>query len=160
MVTVMQAVHCVSWEPLSGQDMRLVWRRRSMRNHKEVSTSLFRKSLCVRMRISSLIKVILRFPERPRKPDKSISRPSHMFGDAVKGNRDLSELRAELLFAVLLPAHRQHTRARGIVRRSPVLSGPETLEAAPSGTRETQQLRIVRLGKRPNLQVDRIQLTK
>src|SRR5258708_37402830 len=55
MVTVMQAVHCVSWEPLSGQDMRLVWRRRSMRNHKEVSTSLFRKSLCVRMHISNLI---------------------------------------------------------------------------------------------------------
>jgi hypothetical protein len=27
MVTVMQAVHRVSWEPLSGQDMRLVWRR-------------------------------------------------------------------------------------------------------------------------------------
>jgi hypothetical protein len=55
MVTVMQAVQCVSWEPLSGQDMRLVWRRRSIRNHKEVSTSLFRKSLRVRMRISSLI---------------------------------------------------------------------------------------------------------
>jgi hypothetical protein len=55
MVTAMQAVHCVSWEPLSGQDMRLVWRPQSMRNHKEVSTSLFRKSLCVRMRISRLI---------------------------------------------------------------------------------------------------------
>src|ERR1700730_3061524 len=55
MVTAMQAVHCVSWEPLSGQDMRLVWQRRSTRNHKEMSTSLFRKSLCVRMRISSLI---------------------------------------------------------------------------------------------------------
>src|ERR1700680_271672 len=55
MVTAMQAVYCVSWEPLSGQDMRLVWRQRSMRNHNEVSTSLFRKSLCVRMRISSLM---------------------------------------------------------------------------------------------------------
>src|ERR1700676_3321369 len=53
MVTAMQAVHCVSWEPLSGQDMRLAWQRRSMHNHQEVSTTLFRKSLCVRMRISS-----------------------------------------------------------------------------------------------------------
>jgi hypothetical protein len=53
MVTAMQADHCVWWEPLSGQDMQLAWRRRPMRNHKELTTSLFRKSLCVRMRISS-----------------------------------------------------------------------------------------------------------
>src|ERR1035438_1965766 len=56
MVTAMQAVHCVSWEPLSGQVMRLVWRPQSMHNHKKEITSLFRKSLCVRMRISSLVR--------------------------------------------------------------------------------------------------------
>jgi hypothetical protein len=44
MVTAMQAVHCVSWEPLSGQDMRLVWRR-SMRNYKEVVP----QRLCLRL---------------------------------------------------------------------------------------------------------------
>jgi hypothetical protein len=56
MVIAMQAVHCVSWEPLSGQDMGLVWRPQSMHNHKKVITSLFRESLCVRMRISSLVR--------------------------------------------------------------------------------------------------------
>src|ERR1700693_3503354 len=52
----MQAAHCVSWEPLSEQDMGLVWRPQSMHNHKKVITSLFRESLCVRMRISSLVR--------------------------------------------------------------------------------------------------------
>src|SRR5229473_5634822 len=56
MVIAMQAVHCVSWEPLSGQDMRLVWRPQSTHNHKKLITSLFRESLCVRMRISSLVR--------------------------------------------------------------------------------------------------------
>ena len=56
MVIAMQAVHCVSWEPLSGQDMGLVWRPQSMHNRKKVITSLFRESLCVRMRISSLVR--------------------------------------------------------------------------------------------------------
>jgi len=36
-------------EPLSGQDMRLVLRRRSMRNHKGSEHISIQKSLCVRM---------------------------------------------------------------------------------------------------------------
>ena len=56
MVIAMQAVHCVSWEPLSEQDMGLVWRPQSMHNHKKVITSMFRENLCVRMRISSLVR--------------------------------------------------------------------------------------------------------
>src|ERR1700688_4864964 len=56
MAIATQAVHCVSWEPLSGQDMGLVWRPQSMHSHKKVITSLFRESLCVRMRISSLVR--------------------------------------------------------------------------------------------------------
>ena len=56
MVIATLAVHCVSWEPLSGQDMRLVWRAQSMHNHEKLFTSLFRESLCVRMRISSLVR--------------------------------------------------------------------------------------------------------
>jgi hypothetical protein len=56
MVIAMQAVHCVLWEPLLGQDMRLVWRPQSMHNHKKIITSLFRESLCARMRISSLVR--------------------------------------------------------------------------------------------------------
>jgi FAD dependent oxidoreductase len=42
-------------ESLSGQDMGLVWRPQSMRNHRKVITFLFRESLCVRMRHLKLL---------------------------------------------------------------------------------------------------------
>ena len=54
MVIAMQAAHFVSWGPPSAQGMGLVWLRHSMRSQKKEITSLFRKSLCVSMRISSL----------------------------------------------------------------------------------------------------------
>src|SRR5260370_100645 len=54
MVIAMRAAHFVSWGPLSAQDMGLVWLRHFMCSHKKEITHLFRKSLCIRMRISSL----------------------------------------------------------------------------------------------------------
>src|ERR1700680_5225464 len=54
MVIAMRAAHFVSWGPLSAQDMGLVWLRHCMCSQKKEITHLFRKSLCIRMRISSL----------------------------------------------------------------------------------------------------------
>ena len=75
-------------------------------------------------------------------------------------NRDLSELRAKMLSAVPLSAHRRHMRTLEITHRSIVLFGLGKLEAAPSDTRENPEVRTVGLGKSPKLQVDRIRLTK
>ena len=54
MVMAMQEAHFVSWGPPLAQDMELVWLRRFMRSQKKQITHLFSKSLCIRMRISSL----------------------------------------------------------------------------------------------------------
>ena len=54
MVMAMQEAHFVSWGPPSAQDMELVWLRHFMRGQKKQITDLFSKSLCIRMRISSL----------------------------------------------------------------------------------------------------------
>src|ERR1700730_14378325 len=54
MVITMRAAPFVSWGPLSAQDMGLVWLRHFMCSQKKEITHLFRKSLCIRMRISSL----------------------------------------------------------------------------------------------------------
>ena len=54
MVIAMQEAHFVSWAPPSAQDMELVWLGHFMRSQKKEITHLFSKSLCIRMRISSL----------------------------------------------------------------------------------------------------------
>ena len=54
MVMATQEAHFVLWGPPSAQDMELVWLRHFMRSQKKEITHLFSKSLCIRMRISSL----------------------------------------------------------------------------------------------------------
>src|SRR5260221_13054353 len=49
-----RAAQFVALGALSGQDMGLVWLRHFTGSQKKEITHLFRKSLCIRMRISSL----------------------------------------------------------------------------------------------------------
>jgi len=58
MVMAMQEAHFVSWGPPSAQDMEPVWLQRFMRSQKKQIIHLFSKSLCIKMRISSLTRTL------------------------------------------------------------------------------------------------------